>query len=445
MPQMIDVVGAGLAGCEAAWQAACRGVRVRLFEMKPAKKSPAHTANTFCELVCSNSLRSDRLSNAAGLLKAEMEQLNSLIMRAARATAVPAGGALAVDRTAFSDYVTKTLREHPLVSIVEREVTDLGDWQDGRPLIIAAGPLCSDALSDSIAALTGAEFLSFFDAAAPIISAASVDMTQAFWGSRYERGSDYINCPMDREQYKAFYCALTQAERAPVHAFEEHMVFEGCMPIESMALRGEDTMRFGPLKPRGLKNPVSGREPYAVVQLRKEDADGRRLNIVGFQTRLKFGEQDRIVRMIPGLERAEILRYGVMHRNTFLRSPSVLDRFFRMKNRPWIRFAGQITGVEGYIESAASGLLAGLGAAREMLGEPLVEFTTKTALGALGAHVSNPYCTDYQPSNINFGMIDPLDHRVRSKEERNLKIAERALLTVRKIMRENNLPAAAGE
>lgn len=440
---MVDVIGAGLAGSEAAWQIARRGVPVRLFEMKKQRKSPAHSSDGFAELVCSNSFRSDQLTNAAGLLKAEMELLDSLIVRAARAASVPAGGALAADRVKFSQFVTDTLRGHPLVTVVDCEVTSLHDWTASRrPLIVAAGPLCSDLLAESIAQLTGEEFLSFFDAVAPIVSAESVDMSRAFWGSRYGRGSDYINCPMNKAQYTAFQDALQSAQRAPVHAFEENMVFEGCMPIESMALRGTDTMRFGPLKPRGLKDPRTGHEPYAVVQLRKEDADGRQLNLVGFQTRLRFSEQTRIIRMIPGLENAEILRYGVMHRNTFLRGPSILDRDFRLKSHPWIRFAGQITGVEGYIESAASGLLAGLGAAREQLAEPPVRFDTRTALGAIGEHVSNTYSRDYQPSNINFGMIDPLEKRVRGKEERNLQLSDRALAAVRETLQACGLVSA---
>lgn len=437
--QTIDIIGAGLAGSEAAWQIASRGVPVRLFEMKPDRRSPAHAQDGFAELVCSNSFRSDRLSNAAGLLKAEMELLDSLIMRAARATSIPAGGALAVDRRAFSAYVTQVLEEHPGIEIVHEEAADLTPWLGGRPLIVAAGPLCSDDLAESIRQLTGDEFLSFFDAVAPIVAAESIDMDKAFWGSRYGRGSDYINCPMDKEQYDAFQDAVKTAERAPVHDFEENMVFEGCMPIESMALRGCDTMRFGPLKPRGLTDPKTGREPYAVVQLRKEDADGRTLNLVGFQTRLRFGEQDRVLHMIPGLENAEILRHGVMHRNTFLRGPEVLDEFFRMRSRPWIRFAGQITGVEGYIESAASGLLAGLGAALEAQNKALPRFPARTALGALSSHVSANCSGNYQPSNVTFGLMEPLEQRVRNKEARNLQIAERALQTVTEIAKEHCL------
>lgn len=435
----VDVIGAGLAGSEAAWQLAQRGVAVRLIEMKPLRRTPAHTTDQFAELVCSNSLRSDRLSNAAGLLKAEMESLGSLIMRAARKTALPAGGALAVDRDRFAGFVTAELSAHPLVEISSQEVTSLEEWLSGNPVIVAAGPLCTEQLARSIGEVTGAEFLSFFDAVAPIVDAESVDMTRAFWGSRYERGKDYVNCPMTKEQYDAFIKALTGAERAPVHGFEENMVFEGCMPIESMALRGYDTMRFGPLKPKGLRDPKTGREPYAVVQLRKEDEQGRRLNLVGFQTRLRFPEQEKVVRLIPGLEKAEILRYGVMHRNTFLQAPAVLDEFFRLKNRPWIRFAGQITGVEGYVESAASGLLAGLGAAREINGQSIPVFGSRTALGALSGHISNTFTQNYQPSNINFGMIEPLGTRVRGKEERNTQIARRALGEIERVKNEYNL------
>lgn len=431
---VIDVVGAGLAGSEAAWQIAKRGIRVRLIDMKPAARTPAHTSDGFAELVCSNSLRSDQLHNAAGLLKAEMELLDSLVMRCARASAVPAGSALAVDRNRFSSMVTASLQDMPDVVIEERTVASLDEWTNGRPVVIAAGPLCTDALAESIADLAGAQFLSFYDAVAPIVSSDSIDMSQAFWGSRYGcGGDDYINCALSREQYEQFWDNLVHAETAQTHGCDTDAVFEGCMPIETMASRGIDTMRFGPLKPRGIIDPRTGKEPYAVVQLRKEDADGRQLNMVGFQTRLRFGEQKRVFRMIPALHDADFQRLGVMHRNTFLRSPASLDKDFRLKSHPWIRFAGQITGVEGYIESAATGLLAGIGAAMEFQGSAVPSFGTCTALGALGAHVSNQYTADYQPSNISFGMIDPLDHRVRGKQRRNLELAHRALDAVRAI------------
>lgn len=436
---MIDIIGAGLAGSEAAWQVAKRGVHVRLIEMKPSRRTAAHTSDHFAELVCSNSLRSDSLLNAAGLLKAEMELLDSLIMRCARETAVEAGGALAVDRNRFAALVTRTLREHPLITIEEREVHDLSAWKSGRPLIIAAGPLCTDSLAKGIAELTGSDFLSFYDAVAPIVTSESVDMSKAFWGGRYGRGSDYVNCPMNRSQYESFWKALTDAEKAPVHGFDAACVFEGCMPIEEIASRGIETMRFGPLKPKGLTDPATDREPYAVVQLRKEDADGRLLNLVGFQTRLKFREQERVFRMIPALENAEIQRWGVMHRNTFIHSPKVLDTQFRLKDRPWIRFAGQITGVEGYIESAASGLLAGMGAALEALGRELPSFGPRTALGALCAHVSNQYTDNFQPSNITFGLMEPLGIKVRKREERNRQISERALDELRQVRDSQNL------
>lgn len=431
MPDTLDVIGAGLAGCEAAWQAAQMGIPVRLIEMRPVKMTPAHTTGDFAELVCSNSLRSDRLSNAVGLLKAEMEELDSIIIRCARKCSVPAGGALAVDRGIFSALVTSTLTSHPLVRVERREITDLSEWKNGQPVVIAAGPLASDGLASEIASLTGHEFLSFYDAAAPVVHSASINTQAAFWGSRYERGDDYLNCPMDKNQYLTFWQELVCAERAPVHGFETGSVFEGCMPIEVMAERGVDTMRFGPLKPKGLTDPRTGREPYAVVQLRKEDAEGTRVNLVGFQTRLKFGEQRRVFGLIPGLEHADFTRYGVMHRNTFLRAPGILGEHFEVIAAPWIRFAGQITGVEGYVESAASGLLAGLHAARALRGLETAVFTRDTALGALSGHVTNTFTADYQPSNISFGLMEPLAEKVRRKEERNALISRRALDRIR--------------
>lgn len=422
----VTVIGAGLAGSEAAWQLAKRGIDVTLYEMKPQKMSPAHKSPLFAELVCSNSLRSDRLQNAVGLLKEEMRLLDSLVMRAADHARVPAGGALAVDRESFSGYITETLRSNPHVTVVEEEITHIPDG----PVIVATGPLTSDALAEDIAALPGMSTLHFFDAAAPIVMADSLDMDKVFRASRYGRGDDYLNCPMDKEQYDAFVEALLTAETAPVHGFEENMVFEGCMPVESMARRGHMVLAFGPMKPVGLPDPKTGKEAYAVVQLRQDDAAGSMYNLVGFQTRLRFGEQKRVFGMIPGLENAEFARYGVMHRNTFLHSPGLLDRNYCMLSRPDTCFAGQMTGVEGYVESAASGLTAGLALARKLNGKEPVEFPTATAIGALSHYISTPN-SDFQPMNITFGLIDGLDRRVRNKAQRYELISERAIGIVR--------------
>lgn len=420
------VIGAGLAGSEAAWQLAKRGVDVTLYEMKPKRMSPAHKSPLFAELVCSNSLRSDRLQNAVGLLKEEMRQLDSLVMRAADKARVPAGGALAVDRECFSGYITEALRGDPHVTVVEEEITGIPE----EPVIIATGPLTSDALAESIAALPGMSTLHFFDAAAPIVMAESLDMNKVFRASRYGRGDDYLNCPMDKEQYDAFVEALLTAETAPVHGFEENMVFEGCMPVESMARRGHMVLAFGPMKPVGLPDPRTGREAYAIVQLRQDDAAGSMYNLVGFQTRLKFGAQKRVFGMIPGLENAEFARYGVMHRNTFLHSPGLLDSTYQMISRPGTYFAGQMTGVEGYVESAASGLMAGLALAARLNGREPVDFGTATAIGALAHYISTPNA-DFQPMNITFGLIDPLEKRVRNKAQRYELISERAIGIVR--------------
>lgn len=420
------VIGAGLAGSEAAWQLAKRGVDVTLYEMKPKRMSPAHKSPLFAELVCSNSLRSDRLQNAVGLLKEEMRQLDSLVMRAADKARVPAGGALAVDRESFSGYITEALRGDPHVTVVEEEITGIPEG----PVIIATGPLTSDALAESIAALPGMSTLHFFDAAAPIVMAESLDMNKVFRASRYGRGDDYLNCPMDKEQYDAFVEALLNAETAPVHGFEENMVFEGCMPVESMARRGHMVLAFGPMKPVGLPDPRTGREAYAIVQLRQDDAAGSMYNLVGFQTRLKFGEQKRVFGMIPGLENAEFARYGVMHRNTFLHSPGLLDSTYQMISRPGTYFAGQMTGVEGYVESAASGLMAGLALAARLNGREPVDFGTATAIGALAHYISTPNA-DFQPMNITFGLIDPLEKRVRNKAQRYELISDRAIGIVR--------------
>ena len=420
--EQATVIGAGLAGCEAAWQLARRGVPTTLIEMKPDKYTPAHHHAGFAELVCSNSLRSDQLTNAVGLLKEEMRQLGSLVMRAADATRVPAGGALAVDREAFSQYITDAVSGHPLITVEHAEVTQL----PARNAIIATGPLTSDALAAQIAALPGLQTLNFFDAAAPIVSGESLDMDKVFRQSRYGRGDDYLNCPMSREEYEAFYQALLTAEKADVHGFDGTQVFEGCMPIEVMAARGEMVMAFGPMKPVGLTDPRTGREPYAAVQLRAENAAGTMYNLVGFQTRLKWGEQKRVFSMIPGLEHAEFLRYGVMHRNTFLHSPGFLDANYQMISRPGVYFAGQMTGVEGYVESASSGMVAGISLARQLLGLAPVDFTQLTTIGALAHHVAHA-TGDFQPMNANFGLIAPCERRIRNKQERYGQIAARAL------------------
>ena len=433
--EQATVIGAGLAGCEAAWQLARRGVPTTLIEMKPDKYTPAHHHAGFAELVCSNSLRSDQLTNAVGLLKEEMRQLGSLVMRAADATRVPAGGALAVDREAFSQYITDAVSGHPLITVEHAEVTQL----PARNAIIATGPLTSDALAAQIAAMPGLQTLNFFDAAAPIVSGESLDMDKVFRQSRYGRGDDYLNCPMSREEYEAFYQALLTAEKADVHGFDGTQVFEGCMPIEVMAARGEMVMAFGPMKPVGLTDPRTGREPYAAVQLRAENAAGTMYNLVGFQTRLKWGEQKRVFSMIPGLEHAEFLRYGVMHRNTFLHSPGFLDANYQLISRPGVYFAGQMTGVEGYVESASSGMVAGISLARQLLGLAPVDFTQLTAIGALAHHVAHA-TGDFQPMNANFGLIAPCERRIRNKQERYGQIAARALNVI-EALRSNPLCA----
>ncbi len=427
----VKVIGGGLAGCEAAWQLATRGIAVDLYEMKTHTKTPAQHLDTLAELVCSNSLRSDRLTNAVGLLKAEMRKLNSLIMRVADATAVPAGGALAVDRISFSAEIDKAVRDHPLITLHEEEVTEIPS--EGT-VIIASGPLTSDTLSETISRMPGLSTLHFYDAAAPIVTADSLDMDKVFCMSRYERGSDYLNCPMDKETYFEFVRALQTAETVPIRGFEEKAVFEGCMPIESMAKRGDMVIAFGPLKPVGLKDPRTGKEPFAVVQLRRDNYSGSLYNLVGFQTRLTYPEQKRVFGMIPGLENAEFARLGVMHRNTFLNSPGFLDETFRVIEQPRIYFAGQITGVEGYVESAASGLLVGLTAAYREQGKEPPCFSGKTAIGAMGRYVSTPN-KRFQPMNCAFGLIDPLEvkpgeKRIRNKQQRYELISERALAEV---------------
>ena len=419
------VIGAGLAGSEAAWQLANNDIQVKLYEMRPGRMTPAHETDKLSELVCTNSLKADRIDNAAGLLKEEMRRLNSLIMEAADQSRVPAGGALAVDREHFSDYITRKIIQHPNIELIRQEVTEI---PIDEPVIIATGPLSSPAISDSIAKLVQEDHLYFYDAAAPIVTYESLDLSKVYRASRYGRGDgDYINCPMTKEEYLAFYHELINAEEAPVNDFEDSKVFEGCMPIEVMARRGEDTIRFGPLKPVGLPDPRTGREPYAVVQLRQDDARGTLYNMVGFQTHLKFGEQKRVFSMIPGLEHAEFVRYGVMHRNTFIHSPKLLDCFYRLRTNPNIFFAGQITGVEGYVESASSGLLTGFNLARILKGQEPVDFTDQTVIGALAHYVSQTPSKDFQPMNANFGIIAPLDKKIRSKKERNMALAQRAL------------------
>ena len=420
----VKVVGAGLAGSEAAWQLAQRGVAVELYEMKPRKMTPAHHADTFAELVCSNSFRGDRLENAVGLLKEELRRLGSLILTCAEATRVEAGGCLAVDRQGFSRMVTDKIRSHPNITVVEEELTQVPEG----PVIIATGPLTSDALSEAIGAYFGEDYLHFYDAAAPLVTAESVDMTKAWWQSRYDRGTpDYVNCSMNKEEYEAFVRELVSAQEAEVHGFEDKNVFEGCMPVEVMARRGFDTLRFGPLKPVGLIDPATGKEPYAVVQLRQDNSAKSIYNLVGFQTHLKFPEQKRVFSMIPALRNAEFVRYGVMHRNTFLQSPKLLDRFYRDRRNPLVAFAGQMTGVEGYVESAASGFLAAVAMAAQVQGRPLPEFPKETAIGALSLYISDENITHFQPMNVNFSIISPLGQRIRKKAEKNLAVANRSL------------------
>ena len=429
----VKVIGAGLAGSEAAWQLARRGIPVTLIDMKPHKKSPAHHSNDFAELVCSNSLRGDRLENAVGLLKEELRRCGSLILRCAEETRVEAGGCLAVDREGFAGKVTQYLKNHPNITIVSEEVAQVPEG----PVIIATGPLTSDALSEAIGAYFGTGYLHFFDAAAPLVTAESVDMELAWWQSRYDRGTpDYVNCSMDKEQYEAFIEELIAAEEAPVHGFEDKNVFEGCMPVEVMARRGVDTLRYGPLKPVGLTDPKTGKEPYAVVQLRQDNAQGTVYNLVGFQTHLKFGEQKRVFSMIPALRNAEFVRYGVMHRNTFMQSPKLLDRYYADRRNPLVAFAGQMTGVEGYVESTASGFLAAVAMAAKVQGKSIPDFPKTTAIGALGQYISDESVVNFQPMNINFSIIEPLEQRIKKKAEKNLAIANRSLDVIDRLLAE---------
>ena len=425
------VLGAGLAGGEWAWQLAKRGIEVRLFEMKPNKMTPAHSSEYFAELVCSNSLRSDELTNAVGLLKAEMRKMGSLIMESADSNRVAAGGALAVYREGFSRYITDKIKSCTNIELVSEEATDFPEGE----LVVATGPLTSDALAEKLEKLCNCTGLHFYDAVAPIVTLESVDMDSAFFASRYDKGTaDYVNCPMNEEEYKAFVKELVSAKEAPVHGFDDGGVFEGCMPVEVMARRGEETLRFGPLKPVGLRDPRTGKENYAVVQLRRDNADGTIYNLVGFQTHLTWGEQKRVFSMIPALKNAEFVRYGVMHRNTYLNSPQLLDRYYRLRSEPRISFAGQMTGVEGYVESAASGMLVGIETAARLLELEPVNFPQETAIGALGLYISGGSVGDFQPMNINFGIITPLGYRVKGKRNKNAEISARSLKIIDELM-----------
>jgi methylenetetrahydrofolate--tRNA-(uracil-5-)-methyltransferase len=428
----VNVVGAGLAGSEAAWQIAKRGVKVKLFEMRPVKQTPAHHTDKFAELVCSNSLRANTLTNAVGVLKEEMRRLDSVIIRAADHCAVPAGGALAVDRHEFAAHVTELVKNHPNVTVVNEEVTAIPEG----PTVIATGPLTSEALSSSLQNLTGEDYLYFYDAAAPIIEKDSIDMDKVYLKSRYDKGeAAYLNCPMTEEEFNRFYEALISAETVPLKEFEKEIFFEGCMPIEVMASRGRKTMLFGPMKPVGLEDPRTGKRPYAVVQLRQDDAAGTLYNIVGFQTHLKWGPQKEVLQLIPGLENAEIVRYGVMHRNTFINSPKVLESTYQFKNRSDLFFAGQMTGVEGYVESAASGLIAGINAARLLEGEEPLEFPHETAIGSMAKYITTANPKNFQPMNANFGLFPELPVRIKGKQERNEQHAMRALETIQNFVK----------
>ncbi len=428
----VNVIGAGLAGSEAAWQLAKRGIKVRLYEMRPVKQTPAHHTDKFAELVCSNSLRANNLTNAVGVLKEEMRKLDSVIIASADACAVPAGGALAVDRHEFAAHVTDKVKNHPNVTVINEEITEI----PGGPTVIATGPLTSPALSAKLQELTGEEYLYFYDAAAPIIEKDSIDMEKVYLKSRYDKGeAAYLNCPMTEEEFDRFYEALVAAETVPLKEFEKEIFFEGCMPIEVMASRGKKTMLFGPMKPVGLEDPKTGKRPFAVVQLRQDDAAGTLYNIVGFQTHLKWGPQKEVLQLIPGLENAEIVRYGVMHRNTFINSPKVLEPTYQFKNRKDLFFAGQMTGVEGYVESAASGLVAGLNAARLVQGEELVVFPGETAIGSMARYITSASAKNFQPMNANFGLFPELPTKIRGKKERAEHHANRALETIQNFVK----------
>lgn len=428
MTPIVNVIGAGLAGSEAAWQIAKRGVKVRLYEMRPVKQTPAHHTDKFAELVCSNSLRANSLTNAVGVIKEEMRQLDSIIIDAADNCSVPAGGALAVDRHEFSGYITEKVKNHPNVEVINEEVTEIPEGIT----VIATGPLTSPALAEKVREATGQDYLYFYDAAAPIIEKDSIDMDKVYLKSRYDKGeAAYLNCPMNKEEFYAFREALIGAEKAPLKEFEKEKYFEGCMPIEVMAERGEKTMLFGPMKPVGLEDPKTDKRPYAVIQLRQDDAAGTLYNIVGFQTHLKWGEQKRVFRMIPGLENVEIVRYGVMHRNTFINSPKVLAPTYQLKAQPTVFFAGQMTGVEGYVESAGAGLVAGINAAHMALEQELVIFPKETALGSMARYITEADAKHFQPMNVNFGLFPELGERIKSKQERGERHAARALAALK--------------
>ena len=435
MTKYVNIIGAGLAGSEAAWQVAKRGVNVRLYEMRPVKQTPAHHTDKFAELVCSNSLRANNLTNAVGVIKEEMRTLDSVIIESADKASVPAGGALAVDRHEFAGMVTDKVRNHPLVEVINEEVTEIPEGIT----IIATGPLTSPAMAEKILELTGQEYLYFYDAAAPIVEKDSIDMNKVYLKSRYDKGeAAYLNCPMTEEEYMRFHTALVEAEVVPLKEFEKEIYFEGCMPVEVMAARGDKTLTFGPMKPVGLEDPKTGERPYAVVQLRQDDAAGTLYNIVGFQTHLKWGAQKEILRMIPGLENVEIVRYGVMHRNTFINSPTVLKPTYQLRSNPSIFFAGQMTGVEGYVESAGSGLLAGINAAKLALGEELIVLPAETALGSMARYITEADSKNFQPMNVNFGLFPDLGVRIKSKQERAERHAERALESIRNFV--NTVP-----
>lgn len=429
------VIGGGFAGVECAKALADRGIIVDLFEMKPHRYSAAHKSENLCELVCSNSFKAMRTESASGLLKAEMKMLGSLTVECAEKSAVPAGGALAVDRDIFSSLVTEQIEKNEKITVIRREITEIPEGYDA--VIIAAGPLVSDALAESIQKLTGSGFLSFFDAAAPVVEADSIDMSKAFAQSRYDRGGDddYINCPMNKEEYESFYNELVNAEIAELHDFDKKHIYEGCMPVEIMAKRGADTIRFGPLKPVGLRDPNTGHRPWAVLQLRKENCEGTMYNLVGFQTNLKFPEQKRVFSMIPALHDAEFVRYGVMHRNTFLDSPRILNGDFSMKSNPKIFFAGQITGVEGYMESAAAGIMAGINAARRIKGDETIVLPPENMIGALSRYISDGFVTNFQPMGASFGLLPQLPERIRDKKERYSRLAERSLSVLRETLK----------
>lgn len=434
--QIVNVIGAGLAGSEAAWQIAKRGVKVRLYEMRPVKQTPAHHTDKFAELVCSNSLRANGLTNAVGVIKEEMRKLDSVIMAAADQCAVPAGGALAVDRHEFAAYVTEMVRNHENIEVINEEVTEI----PAGITVIATGPLTSEALAAQIQNLTGQDYLYFYDAAAPILEKDSINMDKVYLKSRYDKGeAAYLNCPMTKEEFDAFRQALIEAECAPLKEFEKEKYFEGCMPIEVMAARGEKTMTFGPMKPVGLEDPKTGKRPYAVVQLRQDDAAGTLYNIVGFQTHLKWGEQKRVFSMIPGLENVEIVRYGVMHRNTFINSPKVLEKTYQLAADKNIFFAGQMTGVEGYVESAGSGLIAGINAARLAMGEEPLIFPFETALGSMARYITEADSKNFQPMNVNFGIFPELGERIKSKPERAERHANRALQAIENFVKTTEL------